>query len=72
VEHILNESQCAPHHLTHWAHVSDMTITYPPDIATVPFTVLERAAKRPLTDRGIETFLQDWRQFVEQTSGKRV
>jgi transaldolase len=33
------------------------------DIATVPFKVLEQAAKHPLTDRGIETFLKDWEQF---------
>lgn len=35
------------------------------DIATVPFKVLEQAAKHPLTDKGIEDFLRDWRQFTE-------
>ncbi|MGZ3598792.1 MAG: fructose-6-phosphate aldolase [Ktedonobacterales bacterium] len=35
------------------------------DIATVPFKVLELAAKHPLTDKGIEDFLRDWRQFTE-------
>ena len=33
------------------------------DIATVPFKVLELAAKHPLTDKGIETFLADWKKF---------
>jgi transaldolase len=30
------------------------------DIATVPFNVLEKLVKHPLTDRGLETFLADW------------
>jgi transaldolase len=31
------------------------------DIATCPFKVLEQAMKHPLTDRGIEQFLADWK-----------
>ncbi|HEX9414019.1 MAG TPA: fructose-6-phosphate aldolase [Ktedonobacterales bacterium] len=34
------------------------------DIATVPFKVLQLAAQHPLTDKGIENFLKDWRQFA--------
>lgn len=30
------------------------------DIATVPFAVLEKLVKHPLTDRGLELFLADW------------
>ncbi len=30
------------------------------DICTVPFAVLEKMLKHPLTDRGIERFLRDW------------
>jgi transaldolase len=30
------------------------------DIATVPFAVLEKLVKHPLTDRGLESFLTDW------------
>lgn len=30
------------------------------DIATVPFAVLEKMVKHPLTDIGIEKFLKDW------------
>jgi len=29
-------------------------------IATVPFAVLEKMVKHPLTDIGIERFLKDW------------
>ncbi len=32
-------------------------------IATVPFNVLERLMKHPLTDRGIETFNKDWEKL---------
>ncbi len=31
------------------------------DIATCPFKVLQQAMKHPLTDRGIEQFLADWK-----------
>jgi len=30
------------------------------DIATVPFAVLEKLVKHPLTDRGLQSFLADW------------
>jgi transaldolase len=32
------------------------------DIATIPFKVMEQFAKHPLTDSGIEKFLQDSRK----------
>lgn len=31
-------------------------------IATIPFKVVEKLAKHPLTDAGIESFLQDWQR----------
>jgi len=34
------------------------------DIATCPFKVLQMAMKHPLTDRGIEQFLADWKSRV--------
>ena len=34
------------------------------DIATVPFKVLEQMLKHPLTDIGIEKFLEDYRKMV--------
>ena len=38
------------------------------DIATVPLKVLEAAAKHPLTDKGLDSFLKDWEKFQ---SGQR-
>jgi transaldolase len=32
------------------------------DIATIPFKVIEQIARHPLTDQGIEKFLQDWKK----------
>ncbi|WP_054951166.1 fructose-6-phosphate aldolase [Numidum massiliense] len=32
------------------------------DIGTLPFNVIEKIAKHPLTDQGIERFLADWEQ----------
>ncbi len=32
------------------------------DIATIPFSVLEKMMRHPLTDIGIEKFLKDWRK----------
>ncbi|HEX8032671.1 MAG TPA: fructose-6-phosphate aldolase [Ktedonobacterales bacterium] len=37
------------------------------DIATVPFKVLELAAKHPLTDKGIDDFLRDWSKFTSES-----
>lgn len=31
-------------------------------IATIPFQVLEKLVKHPLTDQGVEQFLSDWKQ----------
>ncbi|MDY0187362.1 MAG: fructose-6-phosphate aldolase [Syntrophus sp. (in: bacteria)] len=35
------------------------------DIATIPFKVIEQLAKHPLTDKGIELFLADWKKVVK-------
>ncbi len=35
------------------------------DIATVPFTVIEKLMKHPLTDIGIKRFLDDWAKLKE-------
>lgn len=34
------------------------------DIATVPFAVLQKLVKHPLTDRGLESFLADWEKVT--------
>lgn len=44
------------------------------DIATIPFKVIEQLVKHPLTDIGIERFLNDWKRvagFVEPSTGKK-
>ena len=35
------------------------------DVATVPFAVLEKCVKHPLTDSGLESFLADWKKVCE-------
>lgn len=32
-------------------------------VATIPFSVLQKMVKHPLTDAGIEKFLKDWEEF---------
>jgi transaldolase len=32
------------------------------DICTIPFAVMEKMSKHPLTDKGIEKFLEDWKK----------
>jgi transaldolase len=49
--------------IRHPLHITQAAIAGA-DIATVPFKVLQTAARHPLTDAGIETFLRDWRQFA--------
>jgi transaldolase len=36
------------------------------DIATVPFAVIEQLIKHPLTDIGIQRFLDDWKKIPKQ------
>ena len=36
------------------------------DICTMPFAVLEKLFKHPLTDRGIELFLKDWEKVPDK------
>jgi transaldolase len=35
------------------------------DIATVPFDTLQKCVKHPLTDRGLDAFLADWKKVTE-------
>lgn len=32
------------------------------DVATIPFSVMEQFSKHPLTDKGIQKFLEDWKK----------
>jgi len=36
------------------------------DIATIPFKVIDQLAKHPLTDRGVELFLADWKKIPKK------
>ncbi|NJN17209.1 MAG: fructose-6-phosphate aldolase [Oscillochloris sp.] len=46
--------------IRHPRHIIDSAIAGA-DIATCPFKVLQQSMRHPLTDRGIEQFLADWR-----------
>ncbi len=36
------------------------------DIATIPFTVLDKMFNHPLTNKGIEAFMKDWEEFQKK------
>jgi transaldolase len=45
--------------IRHSLHVVEAALTGA-DIATIPFAVLDKMVKHPLTDIGMEKFLKDW------------
>ncbi|NOR54078.1 MAG: fructose-6-phosphate aldolase [Candidatus Aminicenantes bacterium] len=47
--------------IRHPLHVVDSALVGA-DIATIPFVVLDKMVKHPLTDSGMEQFLKDWRK----------
>ncbi len=49
----------------HPMHVVEAALTGA-DICTMPFPVMERLFKHPLTDRGIELFLKDWEKVPDK------
>ncbi|OGF66063.1 MAG: fructose-6-phosphate aldolase [Candidatus Fischerbacteria bacterium RBG_13_37_8] len=51
--------------IRHPLHVVQSAL-YGADIATIPFAVLDQLFKHPLTDIGIERFLQDWRKTMKK------
>lgn len=40
------------------------------DIATIPYDVLKKMVRHPLTDQGIEKFEADWRRHLEEVQDK--
>jgi len=36
------------------------------DIATIPFAVIEQLIKHPLTDIGVQRFLEDYKKIAKQ------
>jgi transaldolase len=49
----------------HPGHVLDAALMGA-DIATIPFKVIAQLAKHPLTDKGIEAFLADWKKVPKK------
>lgn len=47
--------------IRHPRHVLDAALMGA-DIATIPYKVIAQLAKHPLTDKGIEIFLEDWKK----------
>lgn len=47
--------------IRHPRHVLDAAMMGA-DIATIPFKVIAQLVKHPLTDKGIETFINDWKK----------
>ncbi len=40
------------------------------DVCTIPFKVIAQLAKHPLTDKGLEMFLADWKKVPTRPGGK--
>jgi len=51
--------------IRHPRHVLDAALMGA-DIATIPFKVIAQLVKHPLTDKGIETFLNDWKKVPKK------
>jgi transaldolase len=54
--------------LRHPMHVVDAALAGA-DIATMPFAVFKQLVKHPLTDIGLERFLQDWSTLQKELKG---
>ena len=47
--------------IRHPMHIVDCALAGA-DVATIPFKVLQQLAKHPLTDKGLDAFLADWKK----------
>ena len=56
------ETQVLAASVRHSRHVSEAALAGA-DVATIPFGVLEKLFRHPLTDRGVEQFLADWEDY---------
>jgi transaldolase len=52
--------------IRHPLHVLDAALAGA-DIATIPFVTMEELFKHPLTDAGLQRFLEDWKKVPAQT-----
>jgi transaldolase len=48
--------------IRHPMHVVDCALAGA-DVATIPFKVIQQLVKHPLTDKGLEAFLSDWKKI---------
>jgi transaldolase len=51
--------------IRHPRHVLDAALMGA-DIATIPFKVIAQLVKHPLTEKGIEAFLEDWKKIPKK------
>jgi transaldolase len=59
------ETQVLAASLRHPMHIVDAALAGA-DIATMPFGVFTQLVKHPLTDAGLDKFLQDWKVLQEE------
>jgi transaldolase len=57
------EAQLIAASIRHPLHVTEAALAGA-DIATVPYGVLKSMVRHPLTDRGVERFLEDWKKVT--------
>lgn len=53
----------------HTEHVLEAALTGA-DVVTIPFDVLEKMFKHPMTDIGLERFLKDWKKYQDYMDKK--
>ena len=51
--------------IRHPMHIVDCALAGA-DVATIPFKVIQQLVKHPLTDKGLEAFLSDWKKSGRQ------
>jgi transaldolase len=47
--------------IRHPMHIVDCALAGA-DVATIPFKVIQQLVKHPLTDKGLDAFLADWKK----------
>jgi transaldolase len=48
--------------IRHPVHIVDCALAGA-DVATIPFKVIQQLVKHPLTDKGLDSFLSDWKKI---------
>lgn len=65
LNHYAFESEVIVSSIRHPIHVLEAALMGA-DVATIPFKVIEQLIKHPLTDIGIERFLEDWKRVPKR------